>query len=276
VPCRQGTLATYPVQQKKSSVLYSCQRFEAFLGRPATRGRASGRERPFDGGAAGQAIHRAGSGGRGAETGTRCGGAGRFIGQRLPFCSCRNARVFCSHGFQPVEGERRTTPVSLSPSPFEGRLNGVQSPRWGLDKRKRECGAGGGPRVETRGYRTVAPDGAGGKAPAAAVPGCRFPPLLLSLAAPNNTRPPRRTAKCCSASPFAVPVPDACSRRWALAVTNLVASVPSCLRPYVPLRAASLRASIPASLCVAAPAVLAVSVRFPVAASRFPPFARCT
>jgi hypothetical protein len=38
------------------------------------------------------------------------------------------------------------------------------------------------------------------------VAGCRFP-LLLSLAAPNNTRPPRRTAKCCSASPVAVLFP---------------------------------------------------------------------
>ena len=50
-------------------------------------------------------------------------------------------------GFQPLEGERRTTLVFLSPSPFEGRLNGVQAPRRGLDKRRRGDGAGGGPRV---------------------------------------------------------------------------------------------------------------------------------
>ena len=40
--------------------------------------------------------------------------------------SVRAARHGCSvaTGFEPVEGERRTTLVSLSPSPFEGRLNG--------------------------------------------------------------------------------------------------------------------------------------------------------
>jgi len=32
------------------------------------------------------------------------------------------------------------------------------------------------------------------------------------FAAPNNTRPPRWAAKCCSASPFAVPFPGPCSR----------------------------------------------------------------
>ena len=57
--------------------------------------------------------------------------------------------MYSSHGFQPVEGERRTTLVSLSPSPFEGRLNGVQAPRRGLNRRKREGGAGNRPRVET-------------------------------------------------------------------------------------------------------------------------------
>jgi len=64
------------------------------------------------------------------------------------------------------------------------------------------------------------------------VPDCRFPPLLR-LAAPNNTRPASWAAKCCSASPFAVPVPDACSRRWALAVTSrgLRPSVPPSLLP---------------------------------------------
>ena len=40
------------------------------------------------------------------------------------------------------------------------------------------------------------------------VPSCRFPvAAVVALAAPNNTRPPRRTAKCCSTAPFAVPVP---------------------------------------------------------------------
>jgi len=79
-------------------------------------------------------------------------------------CQCRKARVYSSHGFQPVEGERRTTLVSLSPSPFEGRLNGVQAPRWGLDKRRRERGAGGGPRVGNPWLENSRPPGADGQA----------------------------------------------------------------------------------------------------------------
>jgi len=37
------------IQQKKFSVLYSCQRFKAFLGRPVMKGRSGVREHPFDG-----------------------------------------------------------------------------------------------------------------------------------------------------------------------------------------------------------------------------------
>jgi len=74
---------------------------------------------------------------------------GGLSNPRLSLSSCRKARVFCITGFQPVEGERRATLVSLSPSPFEGRLNGVQAPRRGLDKRRRGGGAAGaGPRVQ--------------------------------------------------------------------------------------------------------------------------------
>jgi len=67
VPCRQGTFSAYPVQQKKSNVLYSCQRFRtqaagcrlqavgtAKEGAGGGEG-AGGRERPFDRRAAGQA-----------------------------------------------------------------------------------------------------------------------------------------------------------------------------------------------------------------------------
>ena len=82
-------------------------------------------------------------------------------------CSCRKARVFCSHGFS-TRGKGGSPPLfSLCLSPFEGRLSGVQTPRWGLEKEK---GSGGAAvhGLETRGYRTVAPRGAEGKAPAAA------------------------------------------------------------------------------------------------------------
>jgi hypothetical protein len=44
------------------------------------KGRAGGRQHRFDGGAVGLPSPRATSGSRGAETGTRRGGAGRFIG----------------------------------------------------------------------------------------------------------------------------------------------------------------------------------------------------
>ena len=53
----------------------------------------------------------------------------RVIHQTKACHLVRAARHACilATGFQPMEGELRTTLVSLSPSPFEGRLNGVQA-----------------------------------------------------------------------------------------------------------------------------------------------------
>ena len=79
----------------------------------------------------------------------------------------------------------------------------------GLGRRKRvRLGRFHG--LKARGYRTLAPCGAEGKAPAAAVAGCRFPPLGLG----------------CYGARF--PPTDLPS--------FAVASVPSCLHPYFPLR----------------------------------------
>ena len=49
IPCGQGTLSTYRIQQKKFNVLYICQRFKAFLARSAMKGRAVVRENRFQG-----------------------------------------------------------------------------------------------------------------------------------------------------------------------------------------------------------------------------------
>jgi len=57
VSYRQGTPSTCQVQQEKSNVLYSGQRFKAFLGRPAVKGRA-GESTRVTGGRRVRPIHR--------------------------------------------------------------------------------------------------------------------------------------------------------------------------------------------------------------------------
>jgi hypothetical protein len=57
------------------------------------------------------------------------------IPPRFPIPSSRFPPLpLVATGFQPVEGERRTTLVSLSPSPVEGRLNGGSGAPPGLEQ----------------------------------------------------------------------------------------------------------------------------------------------
>ena len=148
-------------------------------------------------------------------------GAGPSIHDR--FHGFRVGRL-CRLVASPVATIRR--PVGAGPSIHDrfhglrvGRLHNVFLPGAGTGGKTCPCRAMMATSDPVRRFRMPVPD-------------CRFPPLLR-LAAPNNTRPASWAAKCCSASPFAVPVPDACSRRWALAVTSrgLRPSVPPSLLP---------------------------------------------
>ena len=146
------------------------------------------------------------------------------------------------------------------------RFAGGRPMKWASEAGKR---AGGGCRL----WGTACRAPTGRRAPAYIVRGTSRTRGHLRLAAKRVRRGGRLNVARRHPSLSRSPTPGPTVGPWLL---QAVAFVPSCLRPYVPHRAASLRASVPTSLSVNVPAVLAVTFPFPGPWSLFPPFASCT